>query len=914
MAWPRLTRRWPKIYSGPPPEDPHATRPQVPGTLVVALAASLVPRNERVRWREEWWAELVWAWGHPTFYAGTEGERLVHVLVLFVRALGSVADALEMRRIHGGDPMTGRLVTDLRVAFRALSHRRGYAVLLALTLALGIGATTAVFTVVDTVLLRPLPFQEPERLAALETGSQGGYSSPYFAPAFVEAWAAQRDLFEEVASYTNQSLVLEDGEPRDVRAVPVSSGFFQLFGVAPRLGRTILAEDIDQDARVAVVSDELWRSVLGGDTRAVGRAITLNGERYTVIGVMPPSFRYPIGQVALWLPLAHRLTLPGADGPPVQVGAVARMARGITLAAAQARADALAPRIAVGGSDIAGGGLTLRALDDWRANPDMRRALLVLAGAALFVLLIACANAANLLLVRATTSRRELAVRMALGATRYRLILELLTEAGVLALAGGAMGVLLAFGGVRAIIALAPSELTRWSYGPIEVDMRVLGFAVVLSFVTVLVAGVLPALQATAGVGRRRGMVLSLTTRTGAGTREQRHFRRALVVGQLALSVMLLVGAGLLIHSFMRLATVAPGMQVERLALLDIMPDPDRYASLAERIAFYESVTTRMGTLPGVEAVSVVGGVAGSSLGLHLDTSLEVEGADGPIGGDPVYLPYGEADTSYFHALGIPILEGRAFDATDIVPQANTAIIDQDLARHLWPDGRAVGRRFRVREKAPWLTVVGVAGDVKLMGPDDRQHPFEIYYPRPFGAGGQRTIAVRTAGDPALLLSLLKAVVHQVDPRQPVASVTTAAAKYRESLVRPRFFLTLMVAFAGAAAVLATIGLYGVVAYSVAQRTRDIGVRMALGARREQVMTGVMLEALALTATGLLIGLAGALTLGRVLGALLFDVRPTDPFTFAVVMALLGVMAVMAAYMPAVRASRIDPMNAMRAE
>lgn len=673
------------------------------------------------------------------------------------------------------------LAHDLRFAFRRLVRRPGFAALVTLTLALGIGAATTVFTVVDAVLLRPLTFAEPERLVELSARREGGFSIPYVRAEVLDEWQKRPGVLQRLARYDDRSVVLEEGEPRALRAVAVSPDFFPLLGVRPRLGRTFVPEESAAGARVAVVSDALWRSALGEDPDVVGRTVTLSGERFTVVGVMPPDFRYPRGEVGLWIPLPDAAavsapTVASTDGsrpPATRTRAVARLAPGITLSQAQSMADQTAGQLALTRPDVDEWQVELASVGAWRANPDMRRALLVLAGAVGCVLLIACGNAANLMLVRATTDRRNLAVRLALGATRARVVRELMVEALILAAAGGALGILLAHAGVRVVRAIAPSELVTLSYSPLALDGRVLGFAVLIAVGSVLLAGLAPALQAT---GQRAG--LSGGDRTRAGTAEQRRLRSALIVGELALSVMLLVGAGLLLNSFARLSSVPPGMETDRLALLSLSPSAERYADRAARAAFYDAVLERVRGLPGVRAASVVGGVAGSS-SFSFGLALEAEGAGAPLASQPELLPFGEADTSYFDTLGIPILDGRAFTAADMAPRSDVAVVDVNLARALWPDGRAVGRRFRTDADGRWLTVVGVAGAVKLMGPDDRESPFTYYRPTATGAGGQRTIAVRTSGDPSLLLPALKAAVHSVDPLQPVSRAATANETYR---------------------------------------------------------------------------------------------------------------------------------------
>lgn len=898
-------------------ENSKPGRVDTPAAALVRLAAFLVPGAERERWKNEWLAELAWAWKNPRRELPTAAHRLAHWIGLCLTALGTLPDALEMQRTFGERRMPLHITHDIRFAWRSLSRRRGYAALLALTLALGIGAATAVFTVVDNVLLRPLPFHEPENLVTIESLREGGFSTPYMEPAVLEMWQAQRGLFENVARYRDLSVVLEElGEPRDLRAVHVSSEFFTLLGVVPERGRAVQPDDILADARVVVLSDPLWRSALGADPEAIGRSITFSGERYTVVGVMPQEFRYPLGTVSAWFPMPHVAaeadTSAAAPGP---VSAFARLASGVSPELAQQRVDALAPQLA---EEVPGMHVPVRVqpMGSWRANSDIRRALLVLSGAVGFVLLIACANAANLLLVRATSARHDLGVRLALGATRVRVVRELMAEAGLVALAGGALGVLLSWWGVKAIMALAPAELVRWSYGVVAIDLRILVFALALTFGTMLLFGIMPALQATATPGGRRAprRTLAFGERSGTGSREQRKMRNGLVVAQLALSVMLMVGAGLLTSSFVKLWNVDPGMQVHNLALLQISPSSDRYATRTARAAFYDQVLERIEAMPGVQAVSVVSGTAGGAGGLHISPSLEVEGSATPVAWNPEIIPMGRAGTGYFRTLGIPILQGREFTDDDMLPDANTAIIDVDLARHLFPEGNAVGRRFRVSTQSDWRTVVGVAGDVKLFGPDDREQPFEVYYPAPPGALGYAWIAARTSGEAELLLPLMKAAVHEADPLQPVGTLQTAEQQYREPLARPRFLLTLMAVFAATATLLAAVGLYGTISYAVAQRTRELGVRMALGARAEQIVRSVVGEGARLAAFGVVLGLVGSAALGGYLSSLLFGVAPADPVTFATVAALLGTIAVLAALAPAVRASRIDPVIAMRAE
>jgi putative ABC transport system permease protein len=867
---------------------------RAPGSAIISIAAWLVPIERRDDWIEEWQAELDYAWEHRD--TPTRTTRLG----LLIRALGAVPDALEMRRDLRGDPMLGH---DLRIAVRRLARRPGFSALVIATLALGIAATTAVFTVTYGVLLRPLPFAHADRIVELSArrAASDQWGAPYFSGAVLDEWEQQTSIFDAVVRTASQSVVLEAAEPRQLRAERVSANFFATLGAGPRFGRVFSAAEAAAGDRVAVISDDLWRTALGGDRNAVGRTVALSGQQYTVIGVMPPSFKYPLGTVHLWLP-----PLPPVAGKPGQFEAFARLVPGTDVARAQAQADVVSPRVAAAHPEVRAPYLLLTKVGVWRANPDMRRSLLILAGAVAFVLLIACGNAANLLLVESSGRRAELRVRLALGASRGRLVRELLAEAMLLSLASGTLGVVFAYWGVRAVIAIAPSELMFFSYAPLEMDARILVVSLLAALMTGVLVGLVTAFQATRG-----GATLLAGDRAATGTVEQRRVRSALVMAELALSLMLLVGAGLLIHSFAKLLSVNPGMDTEHLALVDISPSSARHPAGEARLAFYTRVLERVRALPGVQAASVVSGTAGSS-SFNFDVKLEAEGASGPAAGQPVLLPFGEADAEYFKTLGIPILQGRAFTAADLAPKTNVAIVDEDLARHLWPDGLAVGRRFRVDPESPWLTVVGVAGDVKFLGPDDRDGRFEYYQPTPPTAGGQRTIAVRTTGDPRTLLPALKEAVYAVDPLQPIVGIATGTDKFRETIDRQRFLLVIMGVFAGVAAVLAAVGLYGVIAYAVSQRTREIGIRMALGAREATIVGGVLRDGAMVVGAGIIVGLAGSLALARFLESMLFGISPTDPLALMTVVGGLAVIAMLSAWIPARRASRIDPMAALR--
>lgn len=798
---------------------------------------------------------------------------------------------------------------EIRTAVRAVARHPASSLILIMTIGLGIGATTAIFTVVDTVLLRPLPFRQPARLANIWTLEKDGFSHPGVQPEVADYWRERSGVFAQVESFADRSMLYRGAdEPVDVRATFVSHGLFSLLGVRPALGRTVLADDAVPDApNVAVVSDEFWRTRLGASSETLGRPIVLDGRQYLVVGVMPKWFRYPLGKVAMWLPLK-----PGVLTPDEQrwVNLVGRIRDDITPELAQQRVRQLTAQLNASAPRSGGWSVSLFFLDRNTVNVDVKKTLWVLAGAVMCLLLIACANAANILLVRATARQRELAIRSALGATRGTLVRQLVVESLVLATLGGAAGVFIAFWSVDLLLLIVPREMSFLTYSSIDIDGRVLAFATIASMATGLLFGVGPAIRAS----RARGTLVS-HDRSGTYSRSTSRVRGMLIVAEVAVSLVLLAGAALFGRSFLQLTGVNPGFNPDRLLTAELTLPRVRYPTPEQRSAAVAQYQQRLRNIPGVVSVSVSLGLPPRA-GVTFADRLEAEGATAPLSSQTMTIPFTLADTAYFSTLGIRILRGRAPSDEDRRAADKRAVIDPDLARALWPTLDAVGRRFRLGPEDAWITVVGIAADVKMVGPDDAMGKFGIYYPLParLQASPYLEFAMRTAGDPRLAIESVKRAIWAVDAQQPITNVTTVNDRMGDALAKPRFLLTLMGVFAGVALALAVIGLYGVLSHAVAYRTREIGIRMALGAEAGMVLRSVLGYGGVLTALGIAIGVGLAAAGGRLVSTLLFGVAPLDPLALVAAGTLLATASLVACYIPARRATRVDPLQALRAD
>ncbi|MDX2044537.1 MAG: ABC transporter permease [Acidobacteriota bacterium] len=806
------------------------------------------------------------------------------------------------------------LLQDLRYGARMLLKNPGFTLIAVLSLALGIGANTALFSVINAVLLRPLPFYEPDRLAMIwEDASFIGFPQDTPAPGNFADWKAQTQTFADMAARGNRSFNLTgDGEPEKIQAYEVTANFFPLLGVKPALGRNFSAEEDQPGAnKVAIISHSLWQSRYGGEANILNRKIILNDESYTVVGVMPANFQFGPDYIRLWTPIAFTSEDLANHGDHY-LNVVGRLKPGVTLAQANADIKAVMKRIGEQFPDEAGRlGANVISLHEQVAG-KMRRSLWLLLGAVGVVLLIACANIAGLLLSRAAARQREIAVRSALGAGRWRIVRQLLTESIVLAGAGGLLGVLLASWSFTLFKQLLPTGMTASAV--LEMDVRVLGFALLVSLLSGVLFGLIPALQAsrvnfTAALKQGIGQ-------SGFGS-GQRRLRNAFVIGEIALALVLLVGAGLLIQTLSKLHGQYADLRAESLLTIRTALPENRYREQPKRVAFYDQVLARVQSLPGVAS-------AGYSTTVPLEWAGGANGItiEGRQGGSNISwnANHRQISAAYLQTMGIALRGGRYFAEQDNADSLPVAIINETMARQYWPNENAIGKRFKngpADSRHPWLEIVGVVADVRQMGVD-KPTKAEMYFPyrqiKSHAFYAPRDLVIRSTVEPTSLVAAVRDAVHAVDPNQPLSNIRTLGAVFAEHTQNRQMGMLLLTAFATLALTLAMLGIYGVLSYFVTQHTQEIGVRLALGADGKAISGMVLKRGMTLVGIGLAIGLAASFGLTRLLQSLLFEISAADPATYAVVAVLLLVISVLACALPARRAAKVDPMIALRFE
>ncbi len=805
------------------------------------------------------------------------------------------------------------LVQDLRHAMRRLRRTPGFTATALLTVALGVGATTAMFSAVNGVLLKPLPYPEPERLMMIRGASKAapGQTGVISYPDYLD-WKRQAHSFEALAAVFADDLTLARGAgPERLGGARVTASFFTVLRVRPALGRPF-PEEVDRPGgeRVVVVTDALWRR-LGADPALVGRTLTLDGEPFSVIGVLPASFRPPreVEHAEVFEPLALEGGALEERGNRFLV-AIGRLRPGATVAQARADLARIALRLEKEYPDHdTGAGAIVESLHADTVG-DLRRPLLVLMGAVAFLLLIACTNTANLVLPRALARRREVAVRAALGAGRSRLLRELLAESLLVGLLGGGAGIAFAYVGLEALISLAPREVSRLH--DVGLDGRVLGFSLVLSLFTGVAFGLVPALSAS-----RTDLRAALHEPGRSPALARRRGARLLVVGEIALSLVLLAGAGLLLESFRRLLSIDPGFDPEGVLTMSTSLPPARYPRAEQRAAFYAEMIERLEARPGVVLAAATTALP-VGRGSTIATRFAVEGRPAPPPAQRPRADFNAVTSGYFRTMRIPVRKGRVFADTDRRESPAVAVVNEALAGAVFPGEDPLGQRLRVGVKTgvsdpDTFEVVGVVGDVRPFGWLGPVRP-QIYVPHAQQSWLFMSLVVRTSADPSSLVALLRSELAALDPELPPRDVRPLLALASESLAPIRFVLALLAAFALLGLVLATVGVYGVVSGSVERRTGEIGLRLAIGADPRGVLGMIMGQAARLAAAGVGLGLLAAFALTRVMQTLLFGVSATDPGTFAAVAAVLTAATLLASYLPARRASRIDPAKVLREE
>jgi predicted permease len=875
---------------------------------LIGLIGVIVPRRLRADWRQEWEAELGY---RELLLAEWDNLNWKTKLDLSRRSLGAFWDALVLQPQRLEDDM----IQDVRYGLRVLLKRPGFTLLTVLTLALGIGACTAIFSVVNGVLLKPLPYRNPDRLIRIfERNSR----QPKFPMAMgnFQDYREQNSTLESLALYTRRDVELAtDDQPERLAALGVTSDFFDVLGVAPMLGQGFHREnELPENNSVVIFSYGLWQRRFNSDPDIIGKPITLSGRPFTILGVMPPGIQHvggdyrstPHGEsVDAWWPLEMR---PQASRGPHFCNVVGRLKPGVSVAQADADFNAIAGQLAEQYPRTnQGWSIAVEPLHEVLVGRT-RTTLWVLLGTVFFVLLIACVNVANLLLAQATSREREMALRAAMGAGRGRILRQLLTESLLLATLGGVAGIVLAKWAIELLRLLGPEQLPRLQ--AVTIDWQILLFSLLISFFTGVLFGLMPALHA----GRiDLNESLKEGGRGGSSGKKQRRVRDALVIAEIALAMVLLVGAGLLMRSFLKLQQTDPGFQAEGVLTASLSLPGARYAEPQKVTAFHEQLLERLSALPGVQTVGLTSDLPWT--GYDENAGFIIEG-QAPTPNDNPSGRYHFVSADYFSTIGVPLIDGRFFTTADRTGAQNVLLINQSLAARYWPDESAVGKRITFTsqpKETDWFTIIGIVGDVKDFPTSPAAAP-AFYWPilqRPFA---QLTLAIGTTGEPLNLVDAVRGEVRALDKDLPLADVKPLTAVAAEAVASQRFTLWLVGSFALTALLLASVGIYSVLSYLVAQRTQEIGIRVALGAQAGAVLGLVIKQGMTLALSGVTLGLVGAFGLTRLMKNLLYGVSATDLWTFSVIALLLTGVALAACYVPARRATKVDPMIALRSE
>jgi predicted permease len=804
---------------------------------------------------------------------------------------------------------------DLRYGARMLLKNPGATLITVITLSLGIGANTAIFSIINGILLRPLPYKDPERLVMVWATRPPNQEFPFSSTNFIDL-RNQNQAFEQVAAFGSQPLNLTGrGDPEFPGSVFASANLFSLLGVGALHGRLFLPEEEQPgNHRVVIISYGLWQRRFGSDPKIVGQTISLNDEPYTVVGIMPQGFQFPrkgdlTYHLHAYIPSVVDIYVPTAFAPEqwnnrkaVSVVVIARLKPEFSLEQAQAEMNGFALRLQQQSPDTRRDhGIRLGSYHQ-QVVSRVKLALLVLLGAVGFVLLIACTNVANLMLVRATARRKEMAIRSALGAGRGRVVRQLLTESILLAVLSGSLAVLVAFWGIDLLQLVIPDNLPRAD--EIGIDGRVFGFTLLISLLTGILFGLVPALQAS------RLSLSNVLKEGGRSSVSHHHLRNLLVVSEVALALVLLIGAGLMLRSFMKLTSVDPGLDTKNILTANIRLPRSRYPA-PQQAAFYRQLLERLRVTPGVEAASAAFPLplSGAEEGIGFD----IEGGPPHASGQRNIARPRCVGTDYFKTLNIQLQRGRVFRESDSIDAPPVVIINEVLARQYWPNQDPIGKRMVVDIGPGWREVIGVVKSVRHMGLDDELHP-ELYFPVAQFPWPNLTLVVRTNGEPLNFVGAVRNQIQAIDKDQPISNIHTMDDLLARTVSQPRFNLILLAIFAGIALLLAAIGIYGVVSYLVAERTHEIGIRMALGAQTRDVLKLVVKQGLTLVIIGIAIGLIAAFGLTRLMKSLLFGVSTTDPLTFAIIVLSLIIVALLACWTPARRAAKVDPLLSLRHE